>query len=72
MSCAAPVLLARGGGCWHPHAAAAAHPSGCLNEAPCPPFTSHGASIRQPLVPGRYSPFDDIAGMISAERGGSD
>eukprot|EP01047_Picozoa_sp_COSAG01_P014048 COSAG01_NODE_676_length_14324_cov_17.420105_9_plen_79_part_00 len=21
----------------------------CLNEAPCPPFARHGASIRQPL-----------------------
>jgi hypothetical protein len=24
-------------------------PNGCLNDAPCTPFTSHGASIRQPL-----------------------
>jgi hypothetical protein len=24
----------------------------CLNDAPCPPFTSHGASITQPLVDG--------------------
>jgi hypothetical protein len=24
-------------------------PSGCLNGAPCPPWTSHGASIRQRL-----------------------
>jgi hypothetical protein len=30
-------------------AAAPLHPApqGCFNGAPCPPFTSHGASIRQ-------------------------
>jgi hypothetical protein len=27
----------------------AAAPNGCLIEAPCPPCTSHGASIRQPF-----------------------
>jgi hypothetical protein len=27
-------------------------PSGCLNDAPCTPFTSHGASIRQPFGAG--------------------
>jgi hypothetical protein len=27
--------------------ARAAQPNGCLNDAPCPPSTSHGASIRQ-------------------------
>jgi hypothetical protein len=35
----------------HP-APASGEPSGCLNDAPCPPFTSHGASIRQPFGPG--------------------
>eukprot|EP01049_Picozoa_sp_SAG25_P004626 SAG25_NODE_295_length_10249_cov_5.144926_10_plen_173_part_00 len=29
-------------------AAACGEPSGYLNDAPCPPFTIHGASIRQP------------------------
>jgi hypothetical protein len=33
--------------CVSPRLAAVA-PNGCLNDAPCPPFTSHGASIRQP------------------------
>jgi hypothetical protein len=27
----------------------------CLNDAPCPPFTSRGASIRQPFAPIRCS-----------------
>eukprot|EP01047_Picozoa_sp_COSAG01_P067151 COSAG01_NODE_9420_length_2451_cov_1.966837_1_plen_80_part_00 len=25
-------------------------PNGCLNDAPCPPFSIHGASIRRPCV----------------------
>jgi hypothetical protein len=27
----------------------AGEPNGCLNDVPCPPCTSHGASIRRPL-----------------------
>eukprot|EP01047_Picozoa_sp_COSAG01_P043322 COSAG01_NODE_3839_length_5646_cov_8.715934_9_plen_79_part_00 len=26
-------------------------PTGCPNDAPCPPRTSHGASLRQPVGP---------------------
>ena len=40
--------------CVSPRLAAVA-PNGCLNDAPCPPFTSHGASIRQPFAPIRCS-----------------
>jgi hypothetical protein len=28
--------------------------NGCLNDAPCPPFTIHGTSIRQPLGAGGW------------------
>jgi hypothetical protein len=31
-----------------PPPAPVARPDGCLNDAPCPPFTSHGAPMRQP------------------------
>jgi hypothetical protein len=31
-------------------------PSGCLNDAPCPPCTSHGASIRRPFGAGPVAP----------------
>jgi hypothetical protein len=30
----------------------AGEPNGCLNDAPCPPSASHGASIRQPFGAG--------------------
>jgi hypothetical protein len=43
------VLLLRGIARDTRSLARAAHPNGSLNEAPCPPFTSHSASIRQPF-----------------------
>jgi hypothetical protein len=32
----------------------------CLNDAPCPPLISHGASIRQPL--GALSGAEPVSG----------
>jgi hypothetical protein len=34
-------------------------PNGCLNDAPCPPCTSHGASIRRPFGAGKYRPSQE-------------
>jgi hypothetical protein len=41
------------------HLAALGEPNGrtaCPNDAPCPPFTSHGASIRRPFGAGTPPP----------------
>jgi hypothetical protein len=43
----------------HAHLAALGEPNGrtaCLNDAPCPLFTSHGASIRRPFGAGTPPP----------------
>jgi hypothetical protein len=41
--------------------AAGGEPIGCLNDAPCPPLTSHGAPIRQPLGACHLGPFQPPA-----------
>jgi hypothetical protein len=59
------------------HLAALGEPNGrtaCPNDAPCPPFTSHGASIRHPFGAGAdaVSPLGLCSGGARPGMGGAD